>query len=59
MRQREGLVGDHSSQNSDTEELGQKQEGCEYPGVPPQGAGLSSHPSQGRAGWEVWEEPQN
>lgn len=58
-RQLEGLAGDHNPQNSDTEELGQKQEGCECPGVPPQGAGLSSHPSRERAGWKVWEEPQN
>lgn len=58
-KQLEGLVGDHSPQNNDTEELGQKQEGCESPGVPPQRAGLSSHPSQGRAGWKVWEEPYN
>lgn len=58
-RQHEGLVGDHSPQNSDTEELGQKQEGFECPGVPPHEAGLSSHPSQGRVGWEIWEESQN
>lgn len=56
-RRLKGLVGDHSPQNSYPEERGQKQEGCECPGVPPQRAGLSSHPSQGRDRWKVWEKP--